>query len=263
MCLWSWIIVESEHTLTCAKCTSSGVRWIICGCGMWFLLSNVVCNGSPCYLESGSASEACENGDRRTQLLKIWAWVLGVWAQILPLVHIIHVCFSTANSSENYCDCMSFCSRGGHRGQRSAGDRYAFPMGQEIIANVGKGFLFCSFCRDCVRGIDFGCSCYFAQPLYVCVQVRATQSPPRPHKSSPGIPLFSRMRKISTFSRAFPPCGSFLSTAHSTTTKKKHEMTWFAAFYYFQIWWSVAIILVHHKDERFIWWMKSLVFRWS
>lgn len=111
MCLWSLIIVESEHTLTCAKCTSSGVRWIICGCGMWFLLSNVVCNGIPCYLESGSASEACEHGDRRTQCWRYWAWVLGLWAQIQPLAHIIHG-FSTANNSESYCDCMSFCSGG-------------------------------------------------------------------------------------------------------------------------------------------------------
>lgn len=48
---------------------------------MWFVLSNVVCNGIPCYLESGSASAAAsENRDR----------VFGVWAQIQPLAHIIH-----------------------------------------------------------------------------------------------------------------------------------------------------------------------------
>ena len=97
MCSWLLITVESKHTHTHAKCTSSSppVRWIICGRGMWFLLSNVVCNGIPCYLESLRKSmwEWRPQDTRRWKILRVSGCVcvcVCVWAQIQPLAHIIH-----------------------------------------------------------------------------------------------------------------------------------------------------------------------------
>lgn len=60
---------------------------------MWFLLSNVVCNGIPCYLKSGSGTGAYEDGhsveDTELSVVRVYICV-SVWAHIQPLAHIIH-----------------------------------------------------------------------------------------------------------------------------------------------------------------------------
>lgn len=72
---WSLIIVHSIQTHSHMQIYLSPMNYLC----MWsvFLLSNVVCNGIPCYLGSSSASQArCESGDRR--FLKIWSlWYVG------------------------------------------------------------------------------------------------------------------------------------------------------------------------------------------
>ena len=60
---------------------------------MWFLLSNVVCNGIPCYLERGSG-DSCENGRPQDTLWKRLKSVLGVCVLVcvcgLTLFMLLH-----------------------------------------------------------------------------------------------------------------------------------------------------------------------------
>lgn len=133
MCSWLLIIMESKHTLTCAKCTSSPVRWIISGCGMWFLLSNVVCNGIPYYLETGRSI-----WERRPQDSVLSYWVCGLrfihWPTLFMLIHVKQLW--------NPLWPHKLLSRRGHIGQKSAVDQHVV---QAYVGTINTQYI--SFVR--------------------------------------------------------------------------------------------------------------------